>query len=181
MKELLIKLFALSAEATDEQITQQLTALAQAKGDSSVALSDVYAELAKETKQVVALSAKVNNPDPAKFVALSDLQAVQTELNNVKQQINDEKRDALIQTALSDGRLLPAQKTWAENLGKTNLQALSDYLGTVSPNAALGSEQAKVKPTETTVALSAGELAAAKALGLSEAAFIEQYKQEETK
>ncbi|HDL4079399.1 TPA: phage protease, partial [Mannheimia haemolytica] len=68
MKELLIKLFALSANATDEQITEKLTALEKAKGDSPVALSDVYTELAKEKSQVVALSAKVNHPDPAKFV-----------------------------------------------------------------------------------------------------------------
>ncbi len=90
---------------------------------------------------MVALSAKVNHPDPAKFVALSDLQAVQTELNGLKQQINDKERDALIQTALSDGRLLPAQKAWAEKLGKQDLVALSDFLKTVTPNPALASTQ----------------------------------------
>lgn len=177
MKSLLIKLFALSENATDEQITEKLTALSAAKGDSPVALSDVYAELAKEKSQVVALSAKVNNPDPAKFVALSDLQAVQTELNGLKQQINDKERDALIQTALSDGRLLPAQKAWAESLGKTNLQALSDYLGTVTPNPALGGQpQAGNPPTEQKVALSAGEVAAAMSLGLTAEEFAEKYK-----
>lgn len=182
MKTLLIKLFALSADATDEQITEKLTALSAAKGDSPVALSDVYTELAKEKSQVVALSAKVNNPDPAKFVALSDLQMVQTELNSLKQQINDKERDDLIKTALSDGRLLPGQKQWAEDLGKSNLQALSKFLETTSPNPALsGQPQAGNPPSEQKVALSAGEVAAAKALGLSESAFIAQYKKEETK
>lgn len=184
MKELLIKLFALSANATDEQITEKLTALEKAKGDSPVALSDVYTELAKEKSQVVALSAKVNHPDPAKFVALSDLQAVQTEPNGLKQQINDKERDALIQTALSDGRLLPAQKAWAEKLGKQDLVALSDFLKTVTPNPALASTQSggedPNKGTEK-VALSAAEIAAAKSLGLSEAAYIEKYKTEESK
>ncbi|HDL1964454.1 TPA: phage protease [Mannheimia haemolytica] len=184
MKELLIKLFALSANATDEQITEKLTALEKAKGDSPVALSDVYTELAKEKSQVVALSTKVNHPDPAKFVALSDLQAVQTELNGLKQQINDKERDALIQTALSDGRLLPAQKAWAEKLGKQDLVALSDFLKTVTPNPALASTQSggedPNKGTEK-VALSAAEIAAAKSLGLSEAAYIEKYKTEESK
>ncbi|HDL3944866.1 TPA: phage protease [Mannheimia haemolytica] len=184
MKELLIKLFALSANATDEQITEKLTALEKAKGDSPVALSDVYTELAKEKSQVVALSAKVNHPDPAKFVALSDLQAVQTELNGLKQQINDKERDALIQTALSDGRLFPAQKAWAEKLGKQDLVALSDFLKTVTPNPALASTQSggedPNKGTEK-VALSAAEIAAAKSLGLSEAAYIEKYKTEESK
>ncbi len=179
MKSLLIKLFALSENATDEQITEKLTALSAAKGDSPVALSDVYTELAKEKSQVVALSAKVNNPDPAKFVALSDLQAVQTELNGLKQQINDKERDALIQTALSDGRLLPAQKAWAEKLGKENLVALSDYLATVSPNPALAGTQSGGKdPNEQTqtVALSAAEMAGAKALGLTPEEYVEKYK-----
>lgn len=179
MKEILIKLFGLSAQATDDEITTKLTALSAAKGDSQVALSDVYAELAKEHGQVVALTAKVNNPDPAKFVALSDLQAVQTELNQIKQQMNDKERDALIQTALSDGRLLPAQKAWAEKLGKENLVALSDYLATVSPNPALAGTQSGGKdPNEQTqqVALSAAEVATAKALGLTAEQYIDSYK-----
>lgn len=181
MKELLIKLFALSANATDEQINEKLTALSVAKGDSPVALSDVYAELAKEKNQVVALSAKVNNPDPSRFVALSDLQVVQTELNNLKQQMNDKERDALIQTALSDGRLLPAQKAWAEELGKQNLVALSDFLKTVSPNPALaGSQSGGKNPNAGTekVALSDAEIAGAKALGLTPDEYIERYKKE---
>ncbi|AGQ39543.1 TPA: phage protease [Mannheimia haemolytica] len=181
MKELLIKLFALSANATDEQITEKLTALEKAKGDSPVALSDVYAELAKEKGNVVALSAKVNNPDPAKFVALSDLQAVQTELNGLKQQINDKERDALIQTALSDGRLLPAQKEWAENLGKQNLVALSDFLKTVTPNPALaGTQSGGEDPNKGAekVALSAAEIATAKTLGLTPDEFAQKYKEE---
>ncbi|QLB14051.1 hypothetical protein A6B39_00595 [Mannheimia granulomatis] len=181
MKELLIKLFALSANATDEQITEKLTALEKAKGDSPVALSDVYAELAKEQGQVVALSAKVNHPDPAKFVALSDLQAVQTELNGLKQQINDKERDALIQTALSDGRLLPAQKEWAENLGKQNLVALSEFLKTVTPNPALnGTQSGGEDPNKGTVkvALSAAEIATAKTLGLTPDEFAQKYKEE---
>ncbi|WP_346556906.1 phage protease [Mannheimia haemolytica] len=149
MKELLIKLFALSANATDEQITEKLTALEKAKGDSPVALSDVY-----------------------------------TELNGLKQQINDKERDALIKTALSDGRLLPAQKAWAESLGKQNLVALSDFLKTVTPNPALaGTQSGGEDPNKGAekVALSAAEIAAAKSLGLSEAAYIEKYKTEESK
>lgn len=181
MKELLIKLFALSANATDEQITEKLTALDKAKGDSPVALSDVYAELAKEQGNVVALSAKVNNPDPAKYVALSDLQAVQTELNGLKQQMNDKERDALIQTALSDGRLFPAQKEWAEKLGKQDLVALSDFLKTVTPNPALtGTQSGGEDPNKGTekVALSAAEIATAKTLGLTPDEFAQKYKEE---
>ncbi|WP_237611153.1 phage protease [Actinobacillus pleuropneumoniae] len=124
MKELLIKLFALSATATDAEIEAELTALSAAKGDSKVALKDVYGALKNAETEKVALSAKVNNPDPTQFVALSVFQATQSELNNLKQQVSDKERDALIQAALSDGR---RSKAWAESLGKQNLVALSNF------------------------------------------------------
>ncbi|MEG9490759.1 phage protease [Mannheimia indoligenes] len=181
MKELLIKLFALSATATDADIEAELTALSAAKGDSTIALKDVYGALKKAETEKVALSAKVNNPDPAKYVALSDLQAVQSELNGLKQQMNDKERDALIQVALSDGRLLPAQKEWAENLGKQNLVALSDFLKTVTPNPALaGTQSGGQNPNEAVekVALSAAEIATAKTLGLTPDEFAQKYKEE---
>lgn len=176
MLKLLQQLFD-GPNATEAEITEKLTALSAAKGDTKVALSAVYDELKTQTAQAVALSAQVANPDPTKFVALSQMQAVQTELNALKAQHAKEKADSLITQALSDGRLLPAQKAWAENLAQTNFVALSDYLATVTPNAALsGGMQAKDAPTENVVALSAEELAAAKMLGMSEAEFITAHK-----
>lgn len=176
MLKLLQQLFD-APNATEAEMTEKLTALSVAKGDTKVALSAVYDELKTQTAQAVALSAQVANPDPTKFVALSQMQAVQTELNALKAQHAKEKADSLITQALSDGRLLPAQKAWAENLAQTNLVALSDYLATVTPNAALsGGMQAKDAPTDNVVALSAEELAAAKMLGMSEAEFITAHK-----
>lgn len=174
MKELLIKLFALSATATDAEIEAELTALSAAKGDSKVALKDVYGALKNAETEKVALSAKVNNPDPTQFVALSVFQATQSELNNLKQQANDKERDALIQAALSDGRLLPAQKEWAENLGKQNLIALSDFLKTVTPNPALnGTQSGGEDPNKGTdkVALSDTEIEMARMSGMSPEAY----------
>lgn len=177
MLKLLQQLFD-APNASEAEMMGKLTALSAAKGDSKVALSAVYDELKTQTAQAVALSAQVANPDPTKFVALSQMQAVQTELNTLKAQQAKEKADTLIAQALSDGRLLPAQKEWAENLAQTNLVALSDYLATVTPNAALsGGMQAKEAPTDNVVALSAEELAAAKMLGMSEAEFITAHKE----
>lgn len=178
MLKLLQQLFD-APNASEAEMIEKLTALSAAKGGSKVALSAVYDELKTQTAQAVALSAQVANPDPTKFVALSQMQAVQTELNALKAQQAKEKADTLIAQALSDGRLLPAQKEWAENLAQTNLVALSDYLATVTPNAALsGGMQAKDAPKDNVVALSAEELAAAKMLGMSEAEFITAHKTE---
>lgn len=179
MLDLLRNLFALPNGSEDE-IKQKLTALSAAKGDSPVALSDVYTKLAEQETQVVALAAQANKtPDPAKYVPLSDMQAVQNQLNSLQAQITKDKVDGLIETALSEGRLLPAQKQWAQNLGNSNFQALSDYLATVSPTAALaGDKQAKGDPNANQpVALSDAEKAAARMLGMSEAEFIKTHKE----
>lgn len=176
MLKLLQQLFD-APNATEAEITEKLTALSAAKGSSQVALSAVYDALKTESDKAVALSAQVENPDPSKYVALSQMQTVQAELNQLKAQMAADKADALITAALSDGRLLPAQKAWAENLGKSNLTALSEYLATTTPNAALGGMQAKEEPTDKPVALSAEELAAAKMLGMSEVEFIKAHKE----
>lgn len=176
MLKLLQQLFDVP-NATEAEITEKLTALSAAKGSSQVALSAVYDALKTESDKAVALSAQVENPDPSKYVALSQMQTVQTELNQLKAQMAADKADALITAALSDGRLLPAQKAWAENLGKSNLTALSEYLATTTPNAALGGMQAKEEPADKPVALSAEELAAAKMLGMSETEFIKAHKE----
>ncbi|PJG86210.1 phage protease [Conservatibacter flavescens] len=176
MLAILQQLFG-TPNATEAEMKEKLTALSASKGDSKVALSAVYDELKSKDTQMVALSAKVDNPDPAKYVALSELQTVQSELNQVKAQMNADKAAALIETALSEGKLLPAQKAWAEELAKTNLTALSDYLKTVTPNPALGGMQSQDKPTEQTVALSEAERAAVKMLGMSEEEFIKVHKE----
>ena len=113
MLKLLQQLFD-APNASEAEMVEKLTALSAAKGDSKVALSAVYDELKTQTAQAVALSAQVANPDPTKFVALSQMQAVQTELNALKAQQAKEKADTLIAQALSDGRLLPAQKEWQQ-------------------------------------------------------------------
>ncbi|OOF46935.1 hypothetical protein BKK52_10515 [Rodentibacter trehalosifermentans] len=178
MLELLCQLFGVK-DATEDEMKQKLTALSAAKGDSPVALSDVYGKLKEKDGEVVALSAKVGaEPDPSKYVPLSMMKDVQDKLAALSAQVQSDKVADLIQTALSDGRLLPSQKDWAEKLGKADVTALSDYLAVATPNQALaGGSQAKEDPNQKVVALSAGEAAAARALGMTEAEFIEEHKE----
>lgn len=180
MLELLRQLFG-TPEATEDEMKQKLTALSAAKGDSPVALSDVYGKLKEKDGEVVALTAKVGaEPNPSKYVPLSAMKDVQDKLNALSAQVHGDKVNDLIQTALSDGRLLPSQKEWAEKLGKSDITALSDYLAVAPPNQALaGGHQAKDDPNkDKPVALSAAEQAAARALGMTEAEFIKEHKEQ---
>lgn len=105
------------------------------------------------------------------MVPMDALKGLQQQVAALSQQLAQQQADkttALITAALSDGRLLPAQKAWAENLGKTHPQALADFLATAQPLAALSSMQSgSIPPAAGKAGLSAEEAAVAAALNIS--------------
>lgn len=172
----LCALFALKADASEADITEKVTALSAAKGDSPVDVLDVYAKLAEKEQSVAALSTQVGNPDPAKFVPIDQVVALQADFNALKTSVEADKKEALITAALSQGKLAPALKDWAQSL---SVEALSAYLEKAPAMAALSGEpQAKGDPEQKVAALSAAESAAAKALGLSEKDYMATYKEQ---
>ena len=175
----LCALFALKADASEADITEKVTALSAAKGDSPVDVLDVYAKLAEKEQSVAALSTQVGNPDPAKFVPVDQVVALQADFNALKTSVEADKKEALITAALSQGKLAPALKDWAQSL---SVEALSAYLEKAPAMAALSGEpQAKADPDQNVVALSAEQQATAKMLGISEAEYTEKYTHKETK
>lgn len=175
--EALCTLFVLKADASEAEITEKVTALSAAKGDSQVAVLDVYAKLAEKEQSVAALTAQVGNPDPAKFVPVETVAALQADFNKLKLSIDNDKKSALIEAALSQGKLAPALKEWAASL---SIEALTGYLDKATPIAALaGGHQANEDPNkDNVVALSTAEQAAARALGMTEAEFIKEHKEQ---
>ena len=175
--EALCELFALKADASEAEITEKVTALSAAKGDSQVSLLSVYAKLAEKEQSVAALTAQVGKPDPAKFVPVEQVAALQADFNKLKSSIDNDKKSALIEAALSQGKLAPALKEWAASL---SIENLTGYLDKATPIAALaGGHQANEDPNKgNVVALSAAEQAAARALGMTEAEFIKEHKEQ---
>ena len=161
-------------ETTTEQAA--LTAV-QAHKDTAEAARTALALKVEDGATAVtaacsALTAKA--PDPAKFVPVETVTAMQTQLAALTAQAQADQVDKLIQPALADGRLLPAMEPWARDLGKTNMAALTAFLQTAQPVAALTSTQTGGKaPSQTTGAhgLSQDELAACSAMGLDPEAF----------
>lgn len=175
--EALCALFALKADASEAEITEKVTALSAAKGNSQVAVLDVYTKLAEKEQSVAALTAQVGKPDPAKFVPVEQVAALQADFNKLKLSIDNDKKSALIEAALSQGKLAPALKEWAASL---SIEALTGYLDKATPIAALaGGHQANEDPNKgNVVALSAAEQAAARVLGMTEAEFIKEHKEQ---
>lgn len=174
MIELLRTLLGLPS-ASEDELKAALTALVEAK-PQQVALSAALfgqlaekdAQLAEKDSKIAALSAK--QPDLTEYAPVSVVKELQTQLAALTAEREADKGAELIQTALADGKLLPAQKEWAEGVLKQSngLAFLTSYLNNAQAVAALSGSQTAGNTPERVAALSAEEVAAAKMLGMTE-------------
>lgn len=120
------------------------------------------------TTQIAALKSAA--PDPAKFVPVATMQALQTEVAALSARINGDEASRLIEDAIAQGKLVEAQRQWATDLGKSDLAALRSYVSTAPAIAALKDMQsngANPGAAGGGSAQSDAELAVCRVLGLS--------------
>lgn len=111
-------------------------------------IAELEAKLAQFEAKYIELSAI--QPDPAKYVPVDAMKDLQAKFSELSTQVAEKEINELVTTALAAGKLLPAQKAWAESLGKTDLSALKGYLQTAPVIAALKGMQTGGKaPGET--------------------------------
>ena len=140
-------LLNLPVGATADDVKAQLQKLiSQLSGGEGMAVAsvDLPALLTRQQGQIAALSA--SQPDPARFVPVDTMRALQEQVAALTAQVSGRNVDELVVAALSDGRLLPAQETWARELGQNNLSALKGYLDTAPKIAALSATQTQGNP-----------------------------------
>ncbi|MCP2041773.1 phage I-like protein [Neisseria sp. HSC-16F19] len=139
------------------------------------------AEADKDAKPAAEAAAAANDAEAlaaasAQTVPLDVLKGLQQQVAALSRQLAQREADKtrqLITAALSDGRLLPAQKAWAEGLGKTHPQALADFLATAQPVAALsGMQSAGLSAATAQNGLTAEEAEVAAALNISPADYV---------
>lgn len=112
--------------------------------DEAEALTAVTSlKAAADSAQAELVALKTAAPDPAKFVPIDAMKALQTEVAALTTQIIGREIDGLVGGAIGAGKLLPAQEKWARDLGAKDLAALKGYLDTAQPIAALVSQQGK--------------------------------------
>lgn len=176
--KLLRQLFKMP-DANETQLQAALTALA-ASQPAEVALSAVFTTLSEQTQKIAALSAQAGNPDPAKLVPIELMQSLHQQVAVLTAQLQNKDKTEVIDKALSEGKLLPAQKQWATDLAATpaGLAQLKSYLDTVPGVAVLSGEQqgAANAAAEKTITLTSEDKEAAKALGYSETEYLEIVK-----
>jgi phage I-like protein len=154
------KLLGLADDATEEQVKTALNAYIALSGALATAIGvDVKAALALNAETLgaalvkkfgtndvlVALCTKagvkadataeailaglVVEPDPSKFVPMAAHMALKEQLDTV----NKGKPGELVEQAIKDGRLLPAQKEWALNYAQRDLEGFRKYVGDTPP------------------------------------------------
>lgn len=147
MDELLEQLrwfFNLPTLATPEEILAEVkkavdkikTAAPEAVAAAGFRVDSLVVSLGTE---VAAL--KSASPDPAKFVPVETMQAMQTELAELRTANTEREVGEVVTAALSSGKLLPPQEKWARDLGMKDLGALKDYVESAQGVAALTSTQ----------------------------------------
>lgn len=164
-------------ETTMDLLNKLLAALGLA---ATATEAEALAAVASLKTNVAALSAQVGAPDPAKFVPIATLSALQGEhaqlqgqLAALSAEVNGGKLDKVIADGLAAGKLTPATEAWARDLGKSNLVQLSAFIAAAP---------VVVKPGETQTsghgdpakgdALTAAELAVCSATGIAPAEFL---------
>lgn len=129
---------------------------------------------------VASLSAQVATPDPARFVPIATLSALQGEhaalqnqLATLSAEVNGGKLDKVVTDGLAAGKLTPATEAWARDLGKKDLAALSAFIAAapviVKPNETQTNGQGEQVNGD---GLTAAELAVCSATGVAPADFL---------
>lgn len=157
MEELLNQLrwmLNLPVTATQDEVVNELQkAIDQIKAADAAATAaagfSVAALIKTQADKITALTAAVNNPDPSRFVPIATMKALQDEVVALRAEKIKYEVDDLVEVALSDGRLLPAQEEWARNVGMKDIESLKEYIGTAQPVAALKSTQTGGNPPDS--------------------------------
>lgn len=169
MDELMVQLrwmLNLPVGATAEDIQAQLQKLIdQLKaGGAAAAGIDLASLLQGRDQQIATLSA--NQADPARFVPVETMRALQQQIATLTAQAGVTEANGLITAALADGRLLPAQESWARGLATSNLASLSAYLDSAPKIPALHTPQrTSAAPAPRTGDLDTDTLAVCTAFG----------------
>ena len=167
----------LTAESEDDAAINAIDTLVADKEGAEASLNSVRTRLkldddASESAICAAIDNAGGEPDPKKFVPASALKEVTEQLAT----INEERVIAAVDAAIEGGKLAPALKDWAIDLGKSDIGELNSYLDKAP--VFKGGKIVEGKPETETSKLTEEEAAVCSVMGWSEAEFLEQKQKE---
>lgn len=182
IRERLLYVLNLPTLATDAEIIAELDkakALLASGGTDMAATSLADLCTAKDT-QIAALSVKVSTEvDPTQYAPIAVVTELRTRLAALSTTANVDQVEKLITEGIAEGKLIgESEQAWARAVGKKDIAALTHYLNSAQPIAALSGMQSggKVPVAVETAALSATaeEQAVAAQLGISHEEIVKQ-------
>lgn len=142
----LISGLALKAEATEADVIAAVAALkaqvAAPKVPEVLATSLKLKPEADMTAACTAVAALVATESSA----TQTIAALQAQIATLQATAAGDEVASLVERALADGKLLPAQKDWAMSLGRKDVAALKGFIGS-APTLAPGATQTQGDPT----------------------------------
>lgn len=171
----------LTTESEDEAAINAIDKLVSDAEGSEGVLASVRTrlELTPRADEDTILNAIDDNagsgkPDPAKFVPVAALKDVQEQLGALQ----EDKVLACVDSAIEDGKITPALKDWAIELGKKDLSQLQSYLDKAVPFEGGSQKPLDKKPDADATKLTEDEAAVCASMGWSEEEFLAQKKEE---
>ncbi len=129
---------------------------------------------AEAGEALAALAARAATSDPAGHVPLAAFEAVKAELAALRKAFAEREVAEAVAAALDSGRLLPAQREWAEELGRADIGQLRGYIEKTPAIAALsGMQTGGQAPPGAAGALDEVDLAVCKAGGIDPKCYLE--------
>ena len=125
-------LLGLAEDASEAEINAAIVALKAKTTEHETTIAALTTETA---------ALKTQSPDPAKFVPVETVTALQTQVASLSTRLNQSEVDDVISAAKASGKLLPAMESWARDLGKSDLAALKTYIEKNPAIAALNGNQ----------------------------------------
>ena len=159
-------------EPMNEEIRKALGLADDADDDAVLAacnqvIAERDAAVAAQQQAEQQLATNSQDPDPERYVSVEVATELRNQVAALSQQVNQDKVTALVDQALEDGRLLPAQKDWANKLGEKDIAALTQYLESAEPIAGLRAGQSGGNaPSEDADGMTAEDLAVCQNMGI---------------
>ena len=168
----------LAATASVEEIAAAITELKKAKPDTSaIAVAAGLAATASVEEvaaAVTGLAASQGKVDPAKYVPIEQLDVVNGQLKTLL----GERADQVVAAAMESGKLAPAMKDWAADYFKKDEAGFRQWLEKAPVVVAAGAALGQHQPGEKFTSLSAEEIAACAALGMSHEDYLKGKNEE---
>lgn len=167
-----------TAEEIAAELQKAVDKIKAGNTETAAAGFNLVALIDARNTQIAALTNQT--PDPAKYVPIEAMQDVQSKYAALSAEVQGKEVDGLVTAALTDGRLLPAQEAWARSLGGKDIAALTAYLETSQPVAALSATQtgSKTSISANSQQTTDSDLAVMKALGLTSEQFAAGKKEQ---